>query len=80
MCVWERQSEEKRESECVCVCVHVCVFVCVCVCLCHETSLRDCLYKYVQYYTKTHWQRASAMSAGCCTHDNDDFFEFSSTL
>jgi len=82
VCERERQSEKKRESECVCVCacVCVCMCVCVCVCLCHKTSLRDCLYKYMQYYTKTHLQRASAMSSGCCTHDNDDFVEFPSTL
>jgi len=73
---------------CVCVCmcmrervrVRVRVLASVCACVCQETSLRQSIKVYMQYNTLTHWQIASATSAGVRTHDDDELVDFPSTL
>jgi len=65
----------KRERDSLCVCD----WICMCVQERIETSLWQCECVHMQYHTPTHWQRGGATSAGCRTHDDDDFVDFPST-
>ena len=73
--VYVCEREIERESVC-----NYNLYVCVCVRLCVTRRVFDSVYVYICNSINRHICRAGAMSAGCHTHDNNNFVDFPSTL